>query len=270
MTKEIINIVILFISINLSTVHGQTEDFSREENIDSTRLFLGISTGYQNVIHKDARYQMGDEYCPMNIPSAYGNGYYVGVNLKYALFTEPFAFSFISLKLLYENKTAESENNYLNIIVYDPVKEWDTVGTTMYADMSISYITIVFQYSSKLSESFPLSICAGPTVSFFTASNFLQIWNMISDNPSHRFPKNPKYEYFNNDKSVIAYDKEIQNTNNIIPGIQFGLSYECSITDKIQLLPEIYYTWNLMHVVNNHSWNMSSINAGISLLYAID
>ncbi len=267
MTKGIINIVILFISINLSTVHGQTEDFSREENLDSTRLFLGISAGYQNVIHKGVGYQFVDEYCPTNINKVYGDGFNFGLNFKYFFSTDSvLTYSSLILKLLFEYSHAY-HNPYQDKNPFDDIKSLEGSRTYFSVDIDLLYFTVCLLYSQSLGEKFPLSFVAGPTFSFLTYNNFKEVYHIYSKKSiQFSLPDSVIYER----RVVTSYDNEIQKATKIIPGIQFGLSYEMKINDKFRILPEIYYTWHLINVVNNHSWSLSSFNAGISLLYAID
>jgi|GEM_PF-5341827 len=265
MVRRILNIVIFILVCNITLCYGQTEDFRPEQNLDSTRLFLGISTGYQNVIHEGVGYQFVDEYCPTNINKVYGDGFNFGLNFKYFFATDSvLTYPSLILKLLFEYSHAY-HNPYQDKNPFDDIKSLEGSRTYFSVDIDLLYFTVCFLYSQSLGKKFPLSFVAGPTFSFLTYNNFKQVYHLYNKT-TNQFQDSTIYEHID----VISYNKEIQHTIKIIPGIQFGISYEIKIADKIQIIPELNYHWYLVSVVKDHSWNMSNFKVGISLLYAIN
>lgn len=269
------NIVITLFVVNLQFAFGQDLDVNDNEVINTTNYYLGITSGYILVSSTNARYQFGDEYCPLNIPHVKGNGYQIGLNLKYPILKEWFPNPFLLFNLQVENHFLNSEEDYGNYTFLVPDSagvswHYETTTTSMSAEINIAYLTASVLYSQKISNSLPISFFSGLSLSFLVKSNFKQIYSINSSKPNQELNPEPANRLGKHSKSIIVYDNAIRNTNKIIPELKFGISYEKNIYENFQLIPEIYYNWYLLNVVNNHNWRMSNFSAGITIFYKIN
>lgn len=67
-----------------------------------------------------------------------------------------------------------------------------------------------------------------------------------------------------------AYSGDIQNVSNINAAIVAGVRYELPMnSDKTLILsPEIFYTYGLTDIIQDRSWTVNTIRAGVAIIYS--
>jgi len=247
-----------------------------------TKIYIGPVFGYNSVDHATKKLATfaGDAYCPY-FKGGTGQGFYFGLTYEHHLGKkiEESTSSIIGriIYSMYPGSMTEQGDKWPSLIpdTQDPTG-WSTTNSETEHTVDINYnvLSLEVMYKQNISVDIPLGVTAGPTFEYPISKNIVQKYNILSPNnvQFNRVYKpdgSLKYEYENNDKTVIVKDGDIENANPLRIGIKFGVQYEIIIGEGYYIVPALYYNWSLLNVKSDEDYRINAFQVGVDIRFAI-
>lgn len=266
MKKIILRIFVLLLMMNVAITKELNTDIC-----DSVHhVFLGLNMGFIDVTQKKAYNQISDTYCWNEIPIGFGNGYYVGLNLKYNL--EKFDKYPNSVSL---NTTLKSYNTNFKIqgdsfSYLNEKGEFEKTATEHRIKIDYFILSNDLLYNVKLFHEIPVELSLGINFSIPLITNYYQTYNIILGNVQFfREYDNDgklKYQYLNDDKTIVVYNNKIEDLKCCFFGVRAQINFPFKLYDNLIINPEIGYFYPISNMVEDRSWKNYYFNAGIGIL----
>ncbi|MFH1052356.1 MAG: hypothetical protein V1779_15655 [bacterium] len=243
-----------------------------------TKIFLGPCLGYNSVSHSTAKLATfaGDRYCP-SFEGGTGQGFYVGLTYEHHLGKkkEESTSSIIGRLIysMYPGSMKQVGDKFPSLIPVDDAIDPSGVSITdseteHTVDITYNVLSLEVMFKQNLSLDVPLGFTAGPTFEYPIQKQVLQEYNILSP-PDVKFAKVDKYDYKNNDRTVIVKDGDIDNASPIRIGIKFGLQYEIIIGEGYYIVPAVFYNWSLLNVKTDETYRINAFQVGVDIRFAL-
>jgi hypothetical protein len=256
-----------------------------------TKFYLGPVVGYNSVSHSTKKLATfaGDAYCPF-FEGGTGQGFFGGLTYEYPLGKkiEESTSSIIGRVIfsMYPGSMKQQGDKFPSLVEDELAPElYRIVNTETEHSLDISYSVVALEvmYKQNISKSIPLGVTAGPTFEIPIQKDIEQLYKLIriTNNKGDEINENVsfarvynndgslKYEYRDNDRTVVVKDGEIENAAGIRIGLKFGLQYEVIIGEGYFIVPAVYYNWSLMNVKSDENYRINLWQVAVDVRFAL-
>jgi len=249
---------------------------------DRDPIYLGFTFGYNRVNHSVTKptNDLQKNLCPQ-FENGSDNGFWAGITFEHFFGAFESSKSSLIIRALYSTYPSYLEvvgQEYPKNIRYDGngdgiIDTSQIVKTSVtnkdVVEYNVASVELAFKIKPITGINFGITI--GPTIDYAITATNKQSFELTKPTNAQfiRLPdqviKDNNYKYENNDRSLVFYDGDIEEAQQLRFGLKIGLQYEINLPGKWYIAPAVYYNLGLTNLQKDLDWRVHALQIGIDI-----